>query len=617
MAQRLPDPRLQQALAHLQRGRLEEAASALEAVLALSPEDPDALQLMGMLLRRRGDPAAAEHHLRRSLRVAPQQPHVHNNLGNLLLERGDVAAAAESYAHAVALAPTYVDAWRNLGLAELRRGRAVEAARAFEQAIELAPNDAGAWVGAGDVAMRRALPSVAVDCYARAVELAPVRASAWHKLGLAHRDAGEYARAFDAIVRARELDASVPEVHYSHGNVALDLGRVDESERSYREAIRLRPDYREAHAALNKLLRQYRAGAGYLESYAAGVRAAPGATPLHVDWAEKLLLSARGAEALQVVHRAVATGLDGPALRHVRAKALADQGRSDESATEFRRAIDADPASAAARIDYARLLLCTGGRAEARVQLEKVLERDPFDQVALAYLGACLEPDEDPAVEAWFDYDALVRCYPLPAAPGYSTPELWHAALARVLERLHDAVDAPAEQTLRGGTQTLGDLFSRRVPELEALEALIEPAIDDYVAFLASVPAGPLAARRGSDWRYSGSWSVRLRSGGHHVNHVHAEGWISSVYYVTVPRVVAGSNAREGWLKFGESNLGRGAAERVRRYVEPRPGLLVLFPSYFFHGTVPFAADEYRTTVAFDVVPTRRGRSPGAGTAHP
>ena len=31
--------------------------------------------------------------------------------------------------------------------------------------------------------------------------------------------------------------------------------------------------------------------------------------------------------------------------------------------------------------------------------------------------------------------------------------------------------------------------------------------------------------------------------------------------------------------------------------------MLVLFPSYFWHGTVPFVSDQPRLTVAFDAVP--------------
>jgi hypothetical protein len=45
-----------------------------------------------------------------------------------------------------------------------------------------------------------------------------------------------------------------------------------------------------------------------------------------------------------------------------------------------------------------------------------------------------------------------------------------------------------------------------------------------------------------------------------------------------------------------------------RRIVEPGPGRLVLFPSYMWHGTIPFAAGD-RLTAAFDYQP---GAGPGA-----
>jgi hypothetical protein len=39
--------------------------------------------------------------------------------------------------------------------------------------------------------------------------------------------------------------------------------------------------------------------------------------------------------------------------------------------------------------------------------------------------------------------------------------------------------------------------------------------------------------------------------------------------------------------------------------VKPEPGLLVLFPSYMWHGTVPFASEQKRLTCAFDIVRRR------------
>lgn len=98
----------------------------------------------------------------------------------------------------------------------------------------------------------------------------------------------------------------------------------------------------------------------------------------------------------------------------------------------------------------------------------------------------------------------------------------------------------------------------------------------------------------------AGSWSVLLKPGGHHANHVHPQGWISSAYYVDVPE--SGGEPRAGWLRLGEPNP---AAPRCppEMFVEPAAGMLVLFPSFMWHGTVPFTHGARRLTVAFDVIP--------------
>ncbi|MEM8799132.1 MAG: putative 2OG-Fe(II) oxygenase [Pseudomonadota bacterium] len=43
---------------------------------------------------------------------------------------------------------------------------------------------------------------------------------------------------------------------------------------------------------------------------------------------------------------------------------------------------------------------------------------------------------------------------------------------------------------------------------------------------------------------------------------------------------------------------------RPCKEIIPKPGMLALFPSFSWHGTVPFEAHNPRMTVAFDVVPT-------------
>ena len=92
---------------------------------------------------------------------------------------------------------------------------------------------------------------------------------------------------------------------------------------------------------------------------------------------------------------------------------------------------------------------------------------------------------------------------------------------------------------------------------------------------------------------------------GFHLNHVHPQGWISSAYYVELPDGMEQQTERgqrAGWLQFGEPGMSRPVCG-PDHFVEPRAGRLVLFPSHFWHGTVPFESGGRRLTAAFDVVP--------------
>jgi hypothetical protein len=60
----------------------------------------------------------------------------------------------------------------------------------------------------------------------------------------------------------------------------------------------------------------------------------------------------------------------------------------------------------------------------------------------------------------------------------------------------------------------------------------------------------------------------------------------------------------------GECNLNLGDDDKPHHAERPAVGRLVLFPSYFWHGTFPFTDDGMRLTIAFDVVPGK-----GAGSS--
>jgi hypothetical protein len=87
---------------------------------------------------------------------------------------------------------------------------------------------------------------------------------------------------------------------------------------------------------------------------------------------------------------------------------------------------------------------------------------------------------------------------------------------------------------------------------------------------------------------------------------VHQEGWLSSACYIDLPPAVE-AEGHQGWIKFGEPGAPTQPKLAPEHFVKPEPGLLVLFPSYMWHGTVPFSGEASRLTTAFDLVPAKPG----------
>jgi uncharacterized protein (TIGR02466 family) len=229
------------------------------------------------------------------------------------------------------------------------------------------------------------------------------------------------------------------------------------------------------------------------------------------------------------------------------------------------------------------------GRAEqAARRAEALSEANPDDHYVTALKAATWRLAGDARIGELYDYDRLVRTYRIEPPEGWSSLETYLADLERALDRLHGPLTHPIGQSLRGGSQTQRSLLDYPDPEIKALVQAIDAPVRRHIAALGEE----------GDYDFSGAWSVRLSPRGYHENHVHPEGWLSSAFYIRLPE----EKGREGWIKFGEPGTPTSPPLEPGHWIRPEPGMLVLFPSYIWHGTAPFSSDETRLTCAFDLV---------------
>jgi len=310
-----------------------------------------------------------------------------------------------------------------------------------------------------------------------------------------------------------------------------------------------------------------------------------------------LTSAGRHAEAWEYADRAIAATADPSGFALARAAALSDSGEAGEAEQAF--AALGEPASPAHAVHLSRHLI----RLERWAPLAGLVDRWTVGESAHAfwpYASIAWRMTGD-ARWSWLEGDErLVRTYDLLLG------ERALDDLAAKLRLLHAGSGRFLDQSVRGGTQTDGPLFSRLDPEIRTLRETVETAVADYRAGLPPIDASHpmLRHRRDRRLRFAGSWSVRLSGAGFHSNHVHSQGWISSAFYVSVPPDLPPD---QGWLTLGEPQAELGLDLPALHRVEPRPGRLVLFPSMMWHGTLPFAQGE-RLTVALkphDNVPNR------------
>lgn len=173
---------LEQALQLKRSGRLDEAVIALEGVLARAPQDGFVLGHLAEVHLRRGRVDDAATALDRAETAAGTTAFTARLRGDLLVKAGDYAEAARSYADAVALGEA--GSWSLVRLARCRlRVKDLEGARgAASEALEREPSSAQAWTVLGDLALREGRLDEAESMYARAHEHAPADRWAYAKL---------------------------------------------------------------------------------------------------------------------------------------------------------------------------------------------------------------------------------------------------------------------------------------------------------------------------------------------------------------------------------------------------------------------------------------------------
>jgi tetratricopeptide (TPR) repeat protein len=231
-----------EAASAFQQGQLDRAEQELRAATGATPNRPDLLGLLGLVLDAKKEYKEAEPFHERALRLAPRSAGLWNNFGNHYVAAGNNSKARSAFVHVLAVEPAHTNA--NLQLATIALSQK-QAAQALHYLNNLKASDqkdpavqllrARCLHTAGKIDSARAI----VD---RLEQDSSANERLAFSLGLALAEWKDYAKAEEAFSRALEADPSNLEILHDLGLAALHADHLDRAQRVFEIAVQQNPD---------------------------------------------------------------------------------------------------------------------------------------------------------------------------------------------------------------------------------------------------------------------------------------------------------------------------------------------------------------------------------------
>ncbi len=374
---------------------------------------------------------------------------------------------------------------------------------------------------------------------------------------------------------ALEIDNDHFDAWFSHGNYAFKMSDYGAAAEAFRRANALEPDRVEPLVNLGGAL-------------------------------DRL---GRPDEALQAYEKALELRPESPPILLNVGRMHGNHGRHREAIAAYERAIAADAEFSDAWVNLAVAYLRAGEPNAGLRAVAKTLEFFPGDRSAtsLAMIAYQQLGDLD-NYRKLYAFNDLIYGDELGVPSEFGTAEDFNSALADAVLAHPTLIHEPAGKSTRRGYQT-GNLVNA---DDSGVFGLLKTQVLEHIERFLARPfdnSGHPYAQFGPDDCDFYMWATVLDEQGHQDPHIHPAGWVSGVYYVQVP--VSNPDDTAGWIEFGRPEGSIPGVDESNTDIVQLPaeaGKLFLFPSYFYHRTIPYHGETPRISIAFDLVPKRLKR---------
>ena len=242
------------ALAHHQRGELEQAEQIYRRILKTNPDHADALHLLGVLASQAGQYESSIELINQAIKHNPAVPEYHNNLGTVYYHHGHYEEAVTACEQALKLNPDFTDAYYNHGNALFQSGQYESAATAYQKVMELNPEHIDAQFNLGNTFRELGKTEEAVSAFEKAIQLNSEHAEAYNNLGLALQNLGKLEKAKTSYEQALKLNPDYAEAYNNLGLLFHSQNELENASIAFEKVLQLEPDNAEVLSNLGGIL---------------------------------------------------------------------------------------------------------------------------------------------------------------------------------------------------------------------------------------------------------------------------------------------------------------------------------------------------------------------------
>ena len=249
---------LKLAMDHQQKGDWGGAEERYNSILAMDPDNPDAMHLLGVLHHQTGRIDSAIALITRAIRIFPTNPFYYNNLGSSYRKNGEYSKAEQCYKKALYMKPDYPEALYNMaGLYHITE-KYDRAVTFYQKALKANPRFPEALNNMAATLNILGKYEQAVACCRKAFQIQPAYSEALNNMGNAYKDLGKLDLAIACYEKALALEGESAEILCNLANALQEKGKIDDAISIYEKAINHNPSYGKAHNNLGTAFRTKR-----------------------------------------------------------------------------------------------------------------------------------------------------------------------------------------------------------------------------------------------------------------------------------------------------------------------------------------------------------------------